>query len=67
MTKHECAVVMAHTGVCMLQGEDFGIFHKYITDIMGRPVFTHEIPRLAQIIKERSREDFIRICKEATD
>lgn len=55
------------TGVCMLQGEDFGIFHKYITDIMGRPVFTHEIPRLAQIIKERSREDFIRICKEATD
>ena len=38
MTKHECAVVMAHTGICMLTDKDFGIFHEYVENIMGRPV-----------------------------
>ena len=65
MTKQECAIVMAHTGVCMLQGDDFNIFHKYIEDIMSRPVFTHEMAVLADEIKEKSREDFIMLCREA--
>lgn len=65
MTKHECAVVMAYTGISMLQGEDFDIYHKYITDLLGRPVFIHEIPRLDKIIKEKSREDFIELCRTA--
>ena len=43
MTKHECAIVMAHTGICMLTGDDFGIYHEYIEKIMGRPVWTHEL------------------------
>ena len=67
MTKHECAIVMAYTGVVMLQGEDFGIYHKYITELMGRPVFTHELPGLEKVIKERSRKDFFNMCFMATD
>lgn len=67
MTKHECAVVMAYTGVSMLQGEDFDIYHKYITNLMGRPVFIHEIPSLWKVIKDRARADFIDICRTATD
>ena len=67
MTKHECAIVMAHTGICMLAGDDFKIFHKYVEDIMGRPVFTHEmgIENVADEIKEKSKTDFIELCKNA--
>ena len=67
MTKQECAIVMAHTGICMLAGEDFSIFHKYVEDIMGRPVFTHEmgIGAIADEIKEKSKADFLELCRSA--
>lgn len=69
MTKHECAIIMAHTGICMLTGKDFNIFHKYVEDIMGRPVFTHEmgIKRIADEIKEKSLNDFLALCENATE
>lgn len=67
MTKMECAIVMAHTGICMLTGNDFDIFHRYVEKIMGRPVFTHEIGFLADEIKERSKKDFIALCKGAKE
>lgn len=67
MTKHECAVVMAYTGTCMLTGKDFGIYHKYVEDILGRPVWTHEMGFLAEEIKNRSKGDFLRLCREAVD
>lgn len=67
MTKRECAIVMAYTGICMLTGEDFTIFHKYVEEIMGRPVFTHElgVRNIADEIKERSRNDFIELARRA--
>jgi len=67
MTKRECAIVMAYTGVCMLTGEDFSIFHKYVEDIMERPVLTHELGiwNIANEIKERSRDDFIELARRA--
>lgn len=67
MTKRECAIIMAHTGACMLTGEDFKIFHSYIEDILKRPVFTHELgnPKLADEIKEKSTEDFLKLCRNA--
>lgn len=69
MTKRECAIVMAHTGICMLEGEGFRIFHKYVEDIMGRPVFTHEMGMrsIADEIKEKSKEDFLNLCRTAVD
>lgn len=67
MTKQECAIIMAHTGVCMLTGKDFSIFHKYVEDIMGRPVFTHEmgIEEIADEIKKKSMDDFLELCRKA--
>ena len=67
MTDREKAIVMAHTGICMLAGEKFGVFHAYIEDIMRRPVYTHElaIQSISDEIKEKSRNDFIKLCKEA--
>lgn len=66
MTTRECAIVMAHTGICMLKGESFDEYYKYLHELFDRPVYTHEIPFIADEIKKRSREDFIRLCKEAT-
>lgn len=67
MTKQECAIVMAYTGIAMLTGDDFDIFHKYVENIMERPVWTHELPILVGEIKARSRKDFVKLCREATD
>ena len=69
MTDHEKAIVMAHTGVTMLAGDKFSIFHKYIEDICGRPIYTHELahPLTQDEIKEKSKPDFIRLCKTNDD
>ena len=66
MTDKEKAIVMAHTGICMLTGEKYGVFHTYIEDIMGRPVYTHELATqsISDEIKEKSRDDFIKLCME---
>lgn len=67
MTKEECAIIMAYTGICMLTGEDFSIFHKYVENIMGRPIWTHEmgIGSIADEIKEKSKNDFLKLCANA--
>jgi len=66
MTDREKAIVMAYTGVCMLSGDKFQIFHKYVEDIMGRPVYTHEmaIKAVDDEIKEKAKADFIALCAE---
>ena len=64
MTDREKAIVMAHTGICMLTGDKFQIFHKYVEDIMGRPVWTHDIGWLENEIKEKSKDDFIALCAD---
>lgn len=64
MTDKEKAIVMAHTGICMLTGDKFQIFHKYVEDIMGRPIMTHEIGWLADAIKEKSKADFMALCAD---
>ena len=67
MTKEECAIVMAYTGTVMLTGDNLGIYYKYLEEILGRPVWTHELADKAvqKEIKEKSYNDFIRLCKEA--
>lgn len=64
MTDHERAIITAYTGITMLAGDKFQIFHKYIEDILGRPVFTHELadPAVWEEIKEKSKKDFLELC-----
>ena len=40
MTKKEAAIISAYTGI--LLGE-FSDMHEYIEQILGRPVFTHQL------------------------
>lgn len=65
MTNREKAIIMAHTGICMLEGEDFDIYHRYIQEIMGRPVYTHELAEKSVMdeITEKSRTDFLSISR----
>ena len=67
MTDREKAIVMAYTGRCMLTGDKFQIFHKYVEDILGRPVWTHDIGWLENEIKEKSKADFIALCADEGD
>lgn len=62
MTDREKAIVMAYTGICMLQGDKMNEFYKYLAELYGRPVYTHEIVDLD--IAEKSKADFVRICHE---
>lgn len=67
MTKQECAIVMAYTGVCMLKGDDLQVFYDYVAEIMGRPLYTHEIGEQADTIKEAAKDDFMKLCATAKD
>ncbi len=68
MTKRECAVVMAYTGIAMLKGDDLFHFYDYLSGIIGRPVYTHEIPRVVDYYKDtRIRDDFLALCKNAEE
>lgn len=60
MTDRERAIVMAFTGVCMLSGDKLGEFYRYVEEICGRPVFTHELCMID--LKEKSRADFLKLC-----
>jgi hypothetical protein len=57
MTRRESAIVGAYTG--FLVGP-FDAMHEYIEEIMGRPVFTHELgdAEFVAKIKEATRADF---------
>lgn len=59
MTTREGAVISAYTGILVCN--DFSPVHEYIEEIIGRPVFTHEIPSLETEIKEKSKAEFERI------
>lgn len=65
MTKRECAVIMTYTGICMLNGDDLKYFYEYIAELIGRPVYTHEILALSDDLKEKAKPDFIRLCRES--
>ncbi len=67
MTKRECAVITAYTDISMLQGNDLKYLYDYLSGFIGRPVYTHEIPAVAANYREQIREDFLAICRDATD
>ena len=66
MTKRECVIVTAYTGIAMVKGHDLYLFYQYLAELFDRPVYTHEIPFLAEEIKRRSMPDFLALCREAT-
>lgn len=62
MTVKEGAIISAYTGLLLC--ESFTPAHDYIEHILGRPVLTHEIPKLQDEIKEKARDDFYNIIRQ---
>lgn len=64
MTKRECAVVMAYTGVVMLTGDNLAVYYNYVKGLIGRPIWTHELADRTMMdeIKERAKPDFLALC-----
>ena len=67
MTKRECAVVSAYTDISMLHGSDLKYLYDYLSAFIGRRIYSHEIPAVAMQFREQIREDFLAICRNATD
>ena len=63
MTKREAAIVGAYTGYLL---GSFTEMHKYIEEILERPVFTGELgsETIANLIRRASKSDFIKIVVE---
>lgn len=49
MTKREAAIISAYTGILI---GDFNDMHKYIEEIAGCSVFTHELPAVRDKLKD---------------
>jgi hypothetical protein len=66
MTKREAAIIGAYTSI--LCG-DFADMHKYIEEIIDRPVWTHELASetIMDEIQDKSKVDFLKICNSLTD
>ena len=64
MTLRKRVIVEAYTGYCMTTGEDRNAFNKYVAEIMGRPIFTHELAdeNIQNEIHDKSKADFIKLC-----
>lgn len=69
MTDKEKAIVMAYTKTAMLTGAKLDVFYEYISTLLDRPVFSHQLAdeMLWEVIHEKSRDDFIKLCKEGSD
>lgn len=61
MTDREKAIVTAYTGINMLEGEKIDELYKYLGELYGRPIYTHEI--LFLDIQEKAKKDFIALCR----
>jgi hypothetical protein len=63
MTLREKAICEVFTGVCFCTGEERGAVYKYASELLGRPVFTHEFYTLADKLKYLATADFVAVCK----
>mgnify|MGYP003375525846 CR=1 FL=1 len=68
MTKHECAIITAYTDITMLKGNDLKYLYDYLSGIIGRPVYSHEIPAVIDQYKNTIiKNDFLALCRNATE
>lgn len=66
MTKRECAIVETYTGYVMCAGDDRKYAYEYASELLGRPIYTHEFATYADKLRELSKPDFVRLCREST-
>ena len=69
MTLREKVIVETYTGICMVTGEEREEIYKYWAELMGRPVYTHELAskEIQEELKAKSKDDFIALCKNSVE
>ncbi len=60
LTEEQGAIITAFTGTLSC---DVGSFHKYVEQLLGHPVYTHEMASKEwwEVLKELARDDFLAI------
>lgn len=63
MTKREAAIIGAYTGILI---GDFDDLHQYIEEVMGRPVWSHELAskEVNEEIKRKAKPDLLALVIE---
>ena len=56
MTRREAAIVSAYTGYFI--GE-LSELYKYLSELIGRPVYTHEMPAVLDEYHSKIKQDFV--------
>ena len=56
MTRREATIVSAYTGYFIGELEDL---YKYLSELVGRPVYTHEIPAVLDEYHSKIKQDFV--------
>ena len=69
MTKQEAVVIETFTGIAMLEGDDRVLSYQYAEKLLGHPVLTDDFANqnIVKQLKELSKPDFIKICKNLTE
>ena len=56
MTKREAAIVTCYTAKLI---GDIDEVYKYLSELIGRPIYTHEIPAVLDEYHSKIRQDFV--------
>ena len=56
MTRYEATVVSAYTGYLIGNTDDL---YDYLSELIGRPIYTHEIPSVLDEYHSKIRQDFV--------
>ncbi len=65
LTKEQAIILTGFTGISMV--DEFAIFHEDVEKRLNRPVLTHEIPTLADEIKQLYSDDFKKLVYFSED
>lgn len=58
MTLNQACILTGFTGKTLTVGRNWGDFQDYASELIGRPLFTHELSFYADEIKEKAGKDF---------
>lgn len=59
LTKEQAAIIGAYTGYA---AGPFSDIHGYAEKVLGRPVWTHQFPKIADELREAAKADFLALC-----
>ena len=56
MTRREATIVSAYTGYLIGRLDDL---YEYLSELIGRPIYTHEIPAVLDEYNDKISQDFV--------